>query len=221
MLKPLKRVLHHLRVRPRLTLAASVCLAALVLLPHQLPGTTRLLVAWDVGAGLYLALAWSVMWRADIKRMRQRARRQDDGALAVLALTVATPVASLAAIVLELVGVRSYPPREQTLHLALAAVTVLFSWFLIHTSFALHYAHGFYGPEDGVGRRCIEFPGTEQPDYVDFLYFAFVIGTASATADVTIASSPMRRLALVHGVVSFFFNATLLALTINIAAGLI
>jgi uncharacterized membrane protein len=220
MLKPLKRMLHHVRVRPRLALAASVCLAALVLLPHQLLGTTRLLLAWDVGAGLYLVLAWSVMWRADVKRMRQNAKRQDDGALVVLALTVATPVASLAAIVLELVGVRSYPPHEQTLHLALAAVTVLFSWFLIHTSFALHYAHGFYAPEAG-GRHCIEFPGTEQPDYVDFLYLAFVIGTASATADVTIASSPMRRLALVHGVVSFFFNTTLLALTINIAAGLI
>jgi uncharacterized membrane protein len=180
-----------------------------------------MLIAWDIGAGLYLVLAWTMMARASVEKMRWRARRQDDGALAVLALTVVAALASLAAIVLELIGIRSYPPGVQTLHIALAVVTILCSWCLVHTTFALHYAHEFYGDEATPGRACLQFPGSEQPDYVDFLYFSFVIGTTSQTADVNIASSAMRQFALAHGVIAFFFNTTLLALTVNIAAGLI
>ena len=86
--------------------------------------------------------------------------------------------------------------------------------------FALHYAHEFYD-EDSKSRPKLEFPGSEQPDYFDFLYFAFVIGMTSQTSDVQIASSSMRRLVLIHGVITFFFNTTLLAITINIAAGLV
>jgi uncharacterized membrane protein len=213
--------LRQVRVRPRLVMATVVGLATILLIPARLSGPTRAVLAWDAGAGLYLGLAWIMMLRASVDQMRWRARRQDDGAVAVLGLTVFAAVASLAAIVLELIGVKSYPLRVQTLHFALSVVTILCSWFIVHTAFALHYAHEFYEDRTGDQQRCLTFPGNPQPDYVDFLYFAFVLGTTSQTSDVTIGSSAMRRLALMHGVIAFFFNTTLLALMVNIAAGLI
>ena len=213
-------IFRYVRVRPRLSTATMIGVVLALFLPKTISGPTRALLTWDVGAGLYLGLAWTMMFRASVEKMRWRARIQDDGAAAILALTVVASVASLAAILLELIGIKSLSPRDQTLHLGLAALTILVSWSFVHTAFALHYAHEFYDDAGKDGQRCLDFPGNSEPDYVDFLYFAFVIGTTSQTADVTIDSSPMRRLALLHGVIAFFFNTTLLALMVNIAAGL-
>ena len=219
-MKPVRRILRQIRVRPRLATATIVGLGTLLLWPERLAPSTRTLLTWDVGAGLYLALAWTMMLRADVERMRSRARLQDDGAVMVLTLTVVAALASLAAILLELTGITTYPERVQVLHLGLVVLTVLCSWFLVHTAFALHYAHEFYATTAKAGHPCLDFPGNPHPDYVDFLYFSFVIGTTSQTADVTITSSPMRRLALAHGIITFLYNATLLAFTVNIAASL-
>ncbi len=216
-----KRFLRQLRVRPRLVLATLVCLLLPPLLPASLPATTRALVAWDLGAGLYVALAWTMMLRFSLERMRWRARIEDDGAVAVLVLTLVAAVASVAAIVLELVGCRNLPGSSQVPHLVLAGATILISWCFVHTAFAIHYAHEYYVERGGPHRQGLEFPGVEPPDYTDFLYFSFVIGTTSQTADVSIGSRTMRRLALLHGVVAFLFNTTLLALTVNIAASLL
>jgi uncharacterized membrane protein len=214
------RVIRTIRARPRLSGAALLGLVSLLFLPRSLPETTRALLAWDIGVGTYLVLAWTMMLRSDIERMRWRSSRQDDGAVAILLLTVLAAIASVAAIVLELLDVSDLPTHEVTLRLALVVLTIVFSWSFIHTAFALHYAHEYYDDEHAA-RPCLRFPGTEQPDYADFLYFAFVIGTTSQTADVEIASRTMRRLALLHGVISFFFNTTLLAVTVNITAGLV
>jgi uncharacterized membrane protein len=220
--KLLHKLLHQVRVRPRLATATCLGLSAVFFLPRDISGATRALVAWDIGSGLYIVLAWTMMLRGTtVEVMRWRSRLQDDGAVAVLAITVAAAVASLAAIFLELVGVKDDPTSRRGLHLALAGVTILSSWVFVHTAFALHYAHEFYAERRAARDPCLQFPGGGSPDYLDFLYFSFVIGTTSQTADVSIASHAMRRLALLHGVVSFFFNATLLALVVNIAASLI
>jgi uncharacterized membrane protein len=113
------------------------------------------------------------------------------------------------------------------LNIGLAAATIVGAWFFIHLTYAFHYAHEFfdeYFAEPGrsaAERGGLAFPGTEHPDYYDFLYFSYVIGVACQTADVNISSQAMRRVALVHCVLAFFFNSAVLALTINIAAGLI
>jgi uncharacterized membrane protein len=216
-----RRFLRQLRVRPRLLLATALGLAALAVLPESWPAPARALVAWDVGAGLYVALAWTMMFRGSLEKMRWRARIEDDGAVAVLVLAVVAAVASVAAIMLELVGFRSLPAACQTPHMVRAGITIVVSWFLVHTAFALHYAHEYYVERGGPHRQGLEFPGLEPPDYVDFLYFSFVIGCTSQTADVSIGSRTMRHLALLHGIVAFLFNTTLLALTVNIAASLI
>ena len=215
-------VLHQVRERPRLAIATLVGIATFVAAAAR-PQPGRALLAWDAGAGGYVMLAWVMMlrtWHAGVEKMKWRARLQDDGALTVLVLTLAATVASLAAIVLELVRVQGLPPPERGAPLLLAGATIFISWCFVHTAFALHYAHEFYVDRGSSGEPGLAFPGSAPPAYVDFLYFSFVIGTTSQTADVSIVSRGMRRLALVHGVFAFAFNTTLLALTINIAAGL-
>ena len=217
----LRAVLRIVKMRPRLAIATLVGIGCAFVLPAHLTRTTRALIAWDVGVALYLGLAWAMMLRSDLDRIRRRANQEDDGAVAVLALTIVAAIASVAAIVVELIDVSGLPRHEVNLRLALAVVTIVLSWTFIHTAFALHYAHEFYDEDPRPPHPCLTFPGTKQPDYIDFLYFAFVLGTTSQTSDVTITSRGIRRLALLHGVISFFFNTTLLAVAVNIAAGLI
>lgn len=202
---------------------ASALAGALVfsMLPPAFAVSTRALVTWVAGAGLYLMLAWLMFGRASVEHMRWRARVQDDGAAVVLFLTVAAAVASLAAIVLELSGLKSFPPARQGLHVGLAAATFAASWLLVHTAFALHYAHAYYVLMGRQGGPPLDFPGLDQPVYMDFLYFSMVVGMTSQTADVAIAGTRMRRLVMAHGMIAFVFNTTLLALTVNIAAGLL
>jgi uncharacterized membrane protein len=214
-------VVRIVKMRPRLTIATLIGVGCAFIWPAHLSRTTRALLAWDVGVVLYLGLAWAMMLRSDLDRMRRRANQEDDGAVAVLALTIVAAIASVAAIVVELIDVSGLPRHEVNLRLALAVVTIVLSWTFIHTAFALHYAHEFYDDDPPPPHPGLTFPGTKQPDYIDFLYFAFVLGTTSQTSDVAIASRGMRRLALLHGVISFFFNTTLLAVAVNIAAGLI
>jgi uncharacterized membrane protein len=210
-----------IRARPRLFaslvvgIAATVALAALT---GRRP-VMRGLLGWDIGVGLYVILAFEMMTRADVHKIRRRAASQDEGAIVILMLTVAAALASLLAIV-ALLGTSGAgaAPRRPT-ELILATVTIVLSWAFIHTIFALHYAHEFYN-EDGV--RGLAFPGgEEEPDYWDFLYFSLVIGMTSQVSDVGITTKEIRRTVAAHGVVSFFFNAALLALTVNIAASAI
>jgi len=179
---------------------------------------TRLLTGWDLAIALYLGLAFHLMGNAGVQRIRRDAAMQDEGQFVILACTVAAALASLAAI-FALLGTSANGAQRPPSHVILAAVTILLSWAFIHTIFALHYAHEFYDETEGRG---MAFPGGDpHPDYWDFVYFSFVIGMTSQVSDVAITSKVIRRTAFAHGVVSFLFNAALLALTVNIAAGAI
>jgi uncharacterized membrane protein len=204
------------RLFSSLALGAVAALALTATTPWRAP--TRLLIGWDIAMVLYLALAFEMMAHADIHQIRRRAAVQDEGRLAILVLTVAAALASLAAIFAEL-GAAANGATRRPAQLLLATATIVLSWTFIHTMFALHYAHEFYDEATGRG---IEFPGGDgEPDYWDFVYFAFVIGMTSQVSDVGITSKQIRRTATAHGVVSFMFNAALLALTVNIAASAI
>jgi uncharacterized membrane protein len=211
----LRRALRLVGIRPRLFVSAAVGFAVALLLPASLRGATRALIGWDVGVALYLALAFRIIATTDIDGMRRHAARQDVGRQALLFLTALAALASLGAILVELGGANKAPA-----HLALAAVTILLSWTFTHTMFALHYAYEYYDEEKHRGGG-LKFPGDEPPDYWDFLYFSLVIGMTSQVSDVAVTSNRLRRMVAAHGVVSFVFNATLLALTVNIAASLL
>ncbi|HZP70316.1 MAG TPA: DUF1345 domain-containing protein [Pseudolabrys sp.] len=179
---------------------------------------SRLLAGWDVGVGLYLMFAYTLISRATVNEIRRRAAIQDEGAAALLVLAPAAAIASLAAVVAELGSAQS---SEGWADLALGTSTILLSWFFLHTVFALHYAHEYYGEgsDDRVGG--LKFPGLQAPDYWDFVYFSFVIAMTSQVSDVAITSRVIRRVATAHGVLSFFFNVSVLALTINMVSNLI
>lgn len=196
-------------------------------LPIELSATARGLIAWNVAVSLYLWLAARHIARSTHGTIRKDARRADEGRVVALGLATAASCVALGAIVWELGPVKAMTGWEKSAHLMLAIATVLNSWLFMHLTFAFHYAHEYYLERQSAHdkkreeRGGLVFPGTATPQYVDFLYFAYVIGVASQTADVSTASPEMRFLALVHGVLSFFFNTSILALTVNIASGFV
>ncbi len=210
--------LRIVRARPRLFAAGAIGLVVTAALAAATEWrlATRLLVGWDAAAGLYLALAFHMMAGSDVHRIRARAAEQDEGRVAILVGTVLAALASLGAIVAELSGTAGVAVERHPIRLALAGLTILLSWTFIHTIFALHYAHEFYDARTGGG---MAFPGGDaEPDYWDFVYFSFVIGMTSQVSDVGVTTGTIRRTVTAHGIVSFVFNAALLALTVNLAA---
>jgi len=215
-------LLEPLRARPRLTSAAL--LGALVFAALQSEwathAATRFLVAWNAGALLYLVLAAEMIARSTTRNIQRRALRENDGRLVVLSLVVAAAVIVLFAIGSQVAVVKELHGPRREAHIALAALTLVTSWAFTQTMFALHYAHHFYVDRSLQQPDALLFPGSSEPDYVDFLYFAGVIGTSAQTADVSFNGSGLRGIGLIHCVLAFFFNTTVLALTINIAASL-
>lgn len=215
-----------IRFNAKLRLLLSVVLFGITffLLPDWMKLITRIITAWDVSATFFLAMAWITMNAATPMKMRHNAQGQDNSRLIIASLVIASACASLLAIGFMLKGGKSLPEWVLTLHIVLSITTITTSWLLTHTMFALHYAHRYYRNDEessSTQAEGLQFPGDDQPDYWDFLYFSFVIGMTCQVSDVQTESSPMRRLALIHGVLSFIFNTVILAISINIVAGLI
>ena len=215
-----KRPTYLLRVgmaHKRLIISVAIGLVAMLVIPASL--TTRMLIGWDIGLLIYLVAAAVVMTRcSSASAMQSNAAAQDEGAFGILILSVAAAVASLGAIFVELAIVERTSPNYG-LYVALAIGTVVLSWTFVHTIFALHYAHEFYG--EHLRKSGLDFPGDGNPDYWDFIYFAFVLGMTFQVSDVAITHKSIRRLATAHGVLSFFFTAAIISVTVNIAASVI
>jgi uncharacterized membrane protein len=202
--------------RPRTFISLAVGIIAFFLLPGTLRLPTRLVVGWDVFTVLYLVLAYIMMLRCGVGHIRRSAVMQDDGRFLLLLLTALGAFASLAAIVFELGASKGNPSG-----LILAIVTIVLSWAIVHTAFALHYAHEFYRGKKPGG---LQFPSGDahvEADYWDFVYFSFVIGMTAQVSDVGITDKIIRRTATVHGIISFVFNTALIALMVNIAGSAI
>lgn len=217
-------VVRHLMRKPRLLISLAIG-AVIGISAHQISTlsiVTDALLAWNTAVVLYIGLAVHTMLTAGPDLLRRRAALYDDGEGVILLVSVLAAVLSVVAIVSELATTRDVHGAARSLHIGLAALTLLSSWAFIHTAFAFHYAHGYYSEgEPDAEDPCLIFPGKDLPNYIDFLYFSFVIGTSGQTADVAFAATETRRIGLIHCVLSYLFNATVLALTINIAASLI
>lgn len=214
-------------LRPRLIIGIVAGLFIGLICPADWRLTTRLLLAWNSGVILYVALTFIMMVRDDLDRLHQRMSVPDEGRFVILTLSIFAAVFSIAAIVVQLAATKDMTGADKLFHIGLVATTIVTGWTFIHLTFALHYAHEYASERRNRPelperlRGGLDFLDTLTPDYSDFLYFSFIIGVASQTADVAVCSPNMRRIALVHGIVSFFYNTTILALTINISAGLI
>ena len=206
--------------RRRLLASIGAGLVLLIVLPGSFRPATRFLMAWDLTSAIYVGFAFLMIARSTVETCRRRAELYDQADWVILLLVVGSAAASFAAIFGELAVIRS-SNGPLVIGLVMTGITVVLSWTFTHMIFTLHYANIFYrddadGPDNGL-----EFPGGRPPDYRDFLYYSFVIGCATQTADVNTVSPAMRRTTLLHGVVSFAFNTAILALMINVGASLL
>ncbi|HLH12013.1 MAG TPA: DUF1345 domain-containing protein [Methylovirgula sp.] len=213
--------------RPRLFFSLLCGIATVFLLSGHFKLAARLLIGWNVGALLYFILAGLMIATATSDTIKQKAADQDEGSFTILILSTLAAAAAFGAIVAELATVKDLSGLAKGLHIALSGTTIISAWVFIHLMFTLHYAHEYFleraakGLRPAKGAGGLIFPDRLEPNYFDFLYFSFVIGVACQTADVEVSSRDMRLIVVVHGVLAFFFNSAVLALTINIAAGLI
>lgn len=222
-------LIRQIHARPRLLISILFAVLMYLFFPSALAPlttttlqtTTRLLVTWNGGVCLYLLLAGIMIIQSSHEHIHPRAREQDEGKFFVLISVILATIACLAAIFVDLATVSALQGTLKYAHIFLAVMTVASSWSFIHLTFAFNYAHDFYISKNKGFDGGLQFPGTENPDYLDFLYFACIVGTSGQTADVAYSSQSMRRIGTVHCVLAYIFNTTVLALTINIAAGLL
>ena len=213
-----------IRGRPRLFIGLLFGLACWPLVPHGVSTTTRSIITWDIGVIVYLVLSGFLFSTEHLDHIAEDAARQEEGEWTIFWLTVAAVTFSFAAIVGEFADIdKNMPAFQRNLHVALVALTLFVSWLMTHTTFAFRYAHEYYEVDDsseGIAGG-LEFPEEKRPDYLDFMYFSLVLGMTFQVSDVQITSRKFRRVAAVHGLLSFLFNTIILALTVNIAAGLL
>lgn len=213
-----------LRARPQLLASIALGVAIAWLLPAGMNPAPRALIAWNGAVLFYFVLAAVLHADATQESIRQGAKLLDEGRAAILLLTTGATIASFAAIAMQLGDVKDAHGWEKAIGLGLTFLTVFNSWTLLHLSFGFHYAHEYYTEEEQEpfqppqARGGLHFPNTENPQYLDFMYYSFVIGVAMQTADVETCSSTMRAITLLHGVIAFFFNTTIIALMVNIAS---
>lgn len=179
---------------------------------------THVMIGWDGFSLSAIIMSWITFSIVNSNQLQDVAGLQDQSRSFVFITVIISALASISAIILLIVS-KEEGGLQSPLRIPLAAAGMFFSWFLIHTTFALRYAHIFYGdhpskPESRAGG--LDFPGDEDPDYMDFVYFSFVMGMTFQVSDVEIKSKHLRKLALFHSLISFFFSTIIIALTISI-----
>jgi uncharacterized membrane protein len=204
----------------RLGSALVLALAAYLAQPDTISWHTRVVASWDLGAIVYLALAWWLIARADARETRDHVLAQDQSSYLIFLFVVSAACASIVAIGFIAGTTKELAFWPKAGHLTLTVAALMSSWLLIQTVFAFHYARRYYdrARRDRAEPTELVFPGNREPDYLDFAYYSFVIGMTSQVSDVAATSRRMRRLTLVHSFLSFVFNIAVLALSINIIA---
>ncbi|MGC1180781.1 MAG: DUF1345 domain-containing protein [Methyloceanibacter sp.] len=212
----------HLHAHLRFIIAVLVGVAFWIAVPLS-GGITRVLAAWNVAGWLYVLLIGTMMLRCEIEGIKRQASLEEESRTLLLILTTFASVAMVLAIVAQLSALHEDHSSGRTLKFALSFSTILVSWFLVHMVFALYYAHEFHSESHERSRGSgggLKFPGEHIPDYLDFVYFSFVVGTTAQTSDVLVSSRKMRHVVTLHGLLSFFFNTTVIALVVNLTSQL-
>jgi uncharacterized membrane protein len=209
----------NLIISRRVAIAAVVGAIVFFLVPGDLHPAMRGAIGWDAGVLLFFALTLLVVGDGGAS-LRQRANLSDTHLWIILAVVVIAAAATFASLAFVLQKPEGAATSSLVGRISVAAATLVLSWVLVHTMFAIRYAHYFYGDPATTGRHRggLAFPGHGEPDFWDFMYYAFVVGMTCQVSDVQAISKAMRRLTLAHGVLAFFFNAGVLALAVNILA---
>jgi len=216
-------IARHVRAQIRFLISLCVGLAVGLLAPIE-DVIPRILAGWNAGGWLYLLLIGIKMARAEVEGIKREAGIERESRIAVLFIVSFGSVFALLALFAQLMALKSEHGFDRDISIAVSVLTILLSWLLIHTVFALFYAHEFHSEGKGGARGSgggLDFPDDATPDYLDFLYFSFVVGTTAQTSDVAVCSRAMRRVVMIHGILSFFFNTAVIALAVNLAAQLV
>ena len=210
--------------RVRSILAIIIGLLVYFFLPHKIRFEIRLLLAWDAGVLILLLIILMMMKNTNAEQTLQRAQRQEPSNITTLSFTVLISGASMVAVAFMLNDGQEWKAVPANVHLGLCTVAIFCAWVLLHAFFALHYARMYYDEIDeeseGDYKKGLEFPGGELVDYWDFMYYSFTIAMCYQTSDVSVSSAPMRRLTLIHSIISFIFVALVIGLVVNVVSNL-
>lgn len=201
----------------------AVAVAVIVyFLTRKLPLPINIMLTWMGYAATILTTSWIIILSLHPKDMGKYAKLEDSSVTFIFLFIIVSAFTSLFAVVLLLQSLKGNSPEQITKHVLLSIASVVISWWLTHTVFTLRYAHLFYSDKGEKEKFAsgLDFPSEPEPDYLDFVYFSFVIGMTFQVSDVEISSRKIRRLAWVHGILSFVFNTVIVALSINIISGL-
>lgn len=216
---------NHLKAGYRLLIGLGLAgIAFGLLLVVRMEIFTRLVAAFDVFALVVLFMSWFTFFTTGHEHIRQQAQEQDAGRTLIFIIIIILALACLLAVIVLLGNSKNIGLISQDWHTPISFLAVCLSWFLIHTVFTLRYAHLYYGNnkiKPNIHQGGVDFPGDGHPDYLDFAYFSFVIGMTAQVSDIAVISTEIRRLVLLHSILSFGFNTGILALTINAVANLV
>ncbi len=217
-----KQVQYYLDAHHRLLIALGVSATVFIGCFTMLKGAELILLTWICFAFSLIVPQWIVIATAHPQDVRRVARLEDSSRTFIFLFVVFASLISLGAIIFLLKSNKQLSANEITQHVLLATGSVFTSWWLVHTVFTMRYAHLYYNSDNRKPAGGLQFPdGEQEPDYLDFVYFSFVIGMTFQVSDVEISSRRIRRLVLLHGLISFAFNTAIVALSINIISGLI
>ncbi len=211
-------------MHPLQRVMASLLLAAIVFFAiwrTAMNPWVKYMLVWNAFALSYIATSWTVFLKRTIPEIRRYARIDDGSRTFVTLLVLITSFSSMFAVLLVILTKND---ADRNSYLPVAISGMMTSWIMVHTIYTAHYAHLFYDDADNdknVHAGGLQFPKDASPDYLDFAYFAFVIGMTFQVSDVQITSRKLRRVALLHGLLSFLLNTFVVALTINLVSGLV
>ncbi len=173
------------------------------------------MIGFDIAALAFLAVCIPLLGETSVAAMRRASARNDANRAMLLAIAAVASVAVLAAVAGELGGAGRPAPAM----IGLIVATLVLAWLFGNSVYALHYAHLFYVSGDDGDSGGLDFPGTDQPRYWDFIYFAFTLGMTFQTSDTAIRSTTMRKVVTAHSLIAFVFNLGIVAFTINVLGG--
>ena len=222
-LKTDKQLFFRLDAHYRLMIALCVGVITFLFVRNFFTTPAIILFTWIGVALTIIILDWIIIITSHPREVRRIAKLQDSSRTIIFLFVLAASIASMGAIVFLLKSAKDH--NDKNAHILLAIGAVIISWWLVHTIFSLLYAHLYYDTDTDDGHIIpgggLDFPGKEEPDYLDFVYFSFVIGMTFQVSDVEIASRKIRRFALLHAIMSFAFNTAILALSINVISGMV
>jgi uncharacterized membrane protein len=220
-----KRFFYKIDAHYRLMIALAVSVIVFFIFLNRLTIPELALVSWIGCASTIIILNWIIILTSHPREARKIAKLQDSSRTFLFAFIITASIVSLIAIVFLLKSPKGISEADRNEHILLAIGAVAVSWWLVHTVFSLRYAHLFYDTDtdDGGTKKGggLDFPDTKEPDFLDFIYFGFVVGMTFQVSDVQITDRNIRRLCLLHGLISFAFNTAIVALSINVISGLI